>query len=66
MFLKDVKNTQLEEALNDRTDEEMDLSDSDCEETGMDNGPSRAKKVRLEDDNKNLNQLKVWSTELFI
>ncbi len=50
--------------MNDRTDEEMDLSDSDSEPNGSEGGASRPKKIRLEDDNKNLNQLKVPHSNL--
>jgi len=61
---QDIKNSQLEEALNDRTDEEMDLSDSDNEHNDSDNCVSCPKKIRLEDDNKNLHQLKVPIREM--
>ena len=49
---------QLEEALNERTDEEMDLSDSDSDVD--ENGSPRGKKMRVDQDqDKTVNQLKV-------
>ncbi|CAG7834059.1 unnamed protein product [Allacma fusca] len=53
----EIKNMQLEEALNERTDEEMELSDTDSE--SGDTGSPRGKKMRVDEDkDKTVNQLK--------
>lgn len=62
---KEIKNVLLEEALNERADEEMELSDLESDSSGhsnKENGePPRAKKMRLsgEDAAKTVHQLKV-------
>lgn len=49
---------QLEEVLNERADEEMEVSDSDMEGDGSGSGPSRRKFPRIDEDMKAIEALK--------
>lgn len=65
LFPKEIKNVLLEEALNERADEEMEFSDLESDSSGQSNKengePPRAKKMRLSgEDAKTVHQLKVW------
>ncbi|ODM95530.1 Ecto-NOX disulfide-thiol exchanger 1, partial [Orchesella cincta] len=61
----EIKNVLLEEALNERADEEMEFSDLESEsgQSNKENGEPRAKKMRLtvEENAKTVHQLKVFS-----